>query len=60
MNKLRVLLITSYCGDDSAECSDDFPCSDCLDMCNVAEIEYPKNITVLGGLDYLKRIEQGD
>lgn len=36
--KRRVLLIASYCVEDNPECTDDRPCSDCLRMCNVAEV----------------------
>tara|TARA_R110000868_G_scaffold253016_3_gene509739 strand:+ start:472 stop:900 length:429 start_codon:yes stop_codon:yes gene_type:complete len=34
----RVLLLASYCGSDNSKCSDEFPCNDCLKMCNVAEV----------------------
>ncbi len=36
--KRRVLIITSYCGDDNPECTEDRPCNDCLRMCNVAVV----------------------
>lgn len=34
----RALLITSYCADDDASCTDESPCADCLSMCNVVVI----------------------
>lgn len=34
----RALLITSYCGDGDAHCTDESPCADCLSMCNVVTI----------------------
>lgn len=37
-SKRRVLLIASYCGGDNQECTEARPCSDCLRMCNVAEV----------------------
>jgi ferredoxin len=50
----RVLLLTSYCGNEDNGCTNDFPCDDCLKMCNVAIIEDSHIIKVLGGFDYLK------
>jgi hypothetical protein len=29
------LLLASYCGNDNDECTEQRPCPDCLDMCNV-------------------------
>ena len=49
----RVLLLTSYCGEDNADCMDDFPCDECLKMCNVVEID-PDRAEVMGGFEYLK------
>lgn len=34
----QVLLMTSYCADEGASCTDDSPCADCLSMCNVVVI----------------------
>lgn len=44
----RVLLLTSYCGDES-DCSERVPCHDCLLMCNVAVVEVNSE-KVYGGL----------
>lgn len=53
--KYRMLLLASYCGDDNDKCSEDFPCSDCLAICNVAEVELLNHkFKILGGFDYLK------
>jgi len=30
----RMLLLCSYCGGDTVQCTDDHPCADCLVMCN--------------------------
>ena len=51
MNNIRVLLLTSYCNING--CSENFPCLDCLQMCNVAVV--PKeSVKVIGdfGLMY--------
>jgi hypothetical protein len=32
----RVLLLCSYCDDDSPDCSNELPCPECLLMCNIA------------------------
>jgi hypothetical protein len=34
----KVLLLASYCGDDDPTCTDDRPCVECLQMCNVFEV----------------------
>lgn len=47
----KVLLLASYCGEDNNECSDDSPCPECLQMCNVANTT--GRFEVLGGLGYL-------
>ncbi len=36
-----VTLLTSYCGDDDAECTDRKPCRECMEMCNTFEIREP-------------------
>lgn len=56
MNKStrRVLLLASYCGADNPNCSDDFPCDECLKMCNVCEVD--GNVRPIGGFDYLKSL----
>lgn len=48
----RILLLASYC--DNPDCSDIFPCRDCLVMCNVARLQTNVLIDILGGFDYLK------
>lgn len=52
--KTRVLLLCSHCGDENPECSDDFPCPECLQECNVAEVLVALE-DVRGGFDFLKR-----
>ena len=53
----RVLLLASYCGDENENnCSENFPCDDCLQMCNVAVVK--GDIDVIGGFDYLKSLEK--
>lgn len=54
----RVLLLCSYCGEDNPECSDDSPCVECLQMCNVAEVD--GEINVLGGLEYISSTRPND
>ena len=61
----RVLLLCSYCGDDEAKCSDDFPCQECMGMDNVIEVDesvireaFVKD-RILGGLDYLRTVRDG-
>ena len=47
----RALLITSYCGDGDAHCTDESPCADCLSMCNV--------VTISGGkLEHVGQLDQ--
>ena len=57
----RVLLLCSYCGDDNPECSNDFPCPECLQMNNVAEVDVDaiQIERVFGGLEYLKHLRDG-
>ncbi len=33
-----VTLLTSYCDDDSADCTDQYPCKECIAMCNTYEL----------------------
>lgn len=54
----RVLILASYCGGENPECSDDYPCLDCLKMCNVATATGV--FRILGGLDYLRRTNAPD
>ena len=55
--KYRVLLLASYCGEDNDKCSEDFPCNDCLAMCNVVEVQLlNQKFKNLGGFEYLKDI----
>lgn len=35
----KVLVLASYCDDNSA-CTDDNPCKECLDLCNVFAINF--------------------
>ena len=35
---MKLLALASYCGDDNEDCSDAYPCRECLDMCNIFEI----------------------
>jgi len=54
----RVLLLASYCDRNfNMKCTDEFPCDECLKMCNVANVN-SKGIEVLGGLDYLKFLDK--
>jgi hypothetical protein len=55
-SKFRVLLLASYCGGDTTECSDEFPCAECLQMNNVAVVsgDAVRDGQILGGFDYLK------
>lgn len=47
-NKMRVILLASYCDDDG--CTDQLPCEDCVLMCNTADIV--GNYTVTNVKDY--------
>ena len=47
----RVLILASYCGNDNSLCSDEFPCNDCLMMCNVANVT--GEFKIFGGFDYM-------
>ena len=49
---MRVLLLASYCGSDDKDCTDDFPCDECMKMCNIGVIS--GDLEVIGGFDYLK------
>jgi len=53
----RVLILASYCGDDNPACSEAFPCSDCLAMCNVANMT--GTLDVLGGFNFLRDTRDG-
>lgn len=51
----RVLLLTSYCeGTERVDCSDEFPCDECLRMDNVVVLKTNAIIEILGGLEFLK------
>jgi len=54
---LKVLILTSYCGDYDKRCTNDDPCDTCLKMCNVAIIPKGTKIKVLGGLEYINSKE---
>jgi hypothetical protein len=34
----KVLVLASYCGDDNKKCTDNNPCRECLNMCNVFHV----------------------
>lgn len=51
--KRRVLLLASYCDEDDPNCSEEFPCPECLQICNVAEVDVGLD-DVLGGFGYLR------
>jgi hypothetical protein len=53
MKKYKVLLLASYCDEN---CSDEFPCDECLKMCNVCEVPQD-TLVAIGGFDYLKGIQ---
>lgn len=38
-SKRRVLLITSYCGEEDTNCTNEAPCINCLKMCNIVDME---------------------
>ena len=38
-DKVFVLLLASYCSDGGAGCADRHPCDECLEMCNVYEVD---------------------
>lgn len=48
----RVLLLASYCGDDNPNCSEDFPCDDCLLMDNIVIMR--GDIEVVGDFGLLR------
>ncbi len=51
----RLLLLTSYCGDDNDDCTDDFPCEECLPMCNVMvsnDLSTRDRMTNIGGFGF--------
>ena len=47
----RCLILASYC--DKKSCTDEFPCPDCLQMCNVADVDL-YNTNILGDFGILK------
>ena len=49
----RVLLLASYCGLDDASCTDTTPCRECLEMCNVADVDCTI-LAIHGGLDFVR------
>ena len=53
MQRRRVLLLCSYCGDDTPGCTNTTPCADCLQMCNIVDADC---IIVAnhGGLDWVR------
>jgi hypothetical protein len=49
----RVLLLASYCNEDG--CTEDFPCADCLQMCNIAIVS-KKDMRVLGDFGQMREV----
>ena len=49
----RVLLLASYCDEDG--CTEDFPCADCLQMCNIAIVS-KKDMRVLGDFGQMREV----
>jgi len=49
---MKALLLCSYCGPNDYGCTDDNPCSECLQMDNVVEISNISIIHNYGGLRY--------
>jgi hypothetical protein len=51
------LLLTSYCAGQNKNCSDKFPCDDCLKMCNIIKVKAigPYTIENYGGFEYNKK-----
>lgn len=51
-----VLLLTSYCNGQNENCSDKFPCDECLKMCNIIKVKAiePYMIKNYGGFKYNK------
>lgn len=49
MARREVLFFASYCGGDNPACTDAAPCSDCLAMCSVFEVE-------MGGAVYVRQL----
>lgn len=47
----KILILASYCGEDNSNCSDDHPCPECLEMCNVATTD--GDLNVMGGLNFI-------
>lgn len=49
----RLLLLASYCGDGTA-CTEQLPCAECLEMCNLFEAKDSTPLSLMrkiGGLD---------
>ena len=53
----RFLLLASYCDED---CTEELPCQECLEACNVCLIPVGTEVTVLSGLDLLRAIDKGE
>lgn len=57
--KTRLVAIASYCGEDNDDCSNSRPCSYCLDMCNVFEMDFKtKEVNYLCEYKELKEKQQ--
>ena len=52
IEKHKCLILASYC--DNEECSDEFPCPDCLQMCNVVEVDIIDD-NIIGDFTLMKK-----
>lgn len=50
----KALLLASYCDD----CTDDFPCYECLLMNNVMTVREDTPVDIHGGLQYLQEADK--
>ena len=50
----RAILLTSYC--DNPKCTEDYPCIECVKMCNVITFSDPVKIEVHSGFDRMKEL----
>lgn len=58
MKGTRLLLLTSYCFDESEGCTEEMPCKTCINLSNVVVLNEDVNCDLLGGLQYLKEKEK--
>lgn len=53
---MKVLLLASYCGpEDGSNCTDDLPCLECLQMCNIGSM-FGGVSNNLGDWDYNRQL----